>query len=504
LQTLAAPVFESTAPASFPTLGVKLPLLSNAIGLPERMPMTNLLFLHDEESDYRLDFFSPFELWSLHQLVGQWLDPEGNLLRLARATHRPPEPGAPWLTHADFQTLVLCDENRVTSRSPRDVLVEWAETFTRAKVVNTREIMINRFALDGALLLTLDEPNTTLYLLRPRFPDRRPSDWFALLVKTPAATPAKDVQEIINTLVLPHISTLSRFETAEPSATAAVDQSRLSKDTPGGLDHPSRVIARRTVAPHPEWRVTELDHAILLSDVLKREEDINNREITRLLPPLREAFEKFLPPFSNAPDIAVVRIVASPLMFQRYGGAETEWAAGIYVPARRELVLREGISLDETLRVFKHESLHQYLHGAFAGLSVPAWFNEGHAAFFENAELKAGVLSLPPHPVFAALLKQNADRFTERLPELLEMTYAEFYAGTDEDRRLNYALAWSFIHYLRNGAPKEYGTPHAEIIPWFTEALRETGDPAEAVERLFEMLDMEKLQEAYKAFWTRN
>ena len=501
----APPSFDATAPRAFPELGVKIPMLQNTIGLPGRMPMTNLLFFHDDGGDFRLDFFHPPEMWRLHQLVGQWLDPSGNLLQLARVTFRPPEPDAPWLTRDDFQAMVLNDDNRVTSRSPLPVLVEWAETFANAAVTNTREVMINRFSLGGAYLLTLDDPTTTLHLLRPRFPDGRTSEWFALLVKTPAATPAKDVREILDTIVLPAISTLTRFEVNAPSETASVDQTRLSADTPGGVDHPARVLARHTVAPYPAWSVTELDHAIILSDVPEREEDANNRAFDRLLPPLRGAFAELLPPFSDAPDVAVVRVTASELMYQRYAGEKTEWAAGIYVPLRRELVMRQGLSLDETLRVFKHESLHQYLHGAFAGITAPAWFNEGHAVYFEAASLKpGGSIVFEPHPVFHDLARKNLPAFAERIPALLAMSYADFYAGSDDDRRLNYALAWSFIYYLRNGAPKESSTPHADIIPFFIETLRETGDPAEATEILLETFDLEKLQDAYTAFWVRN
>ncbi|MCL1888220.1 MAG: hypothetical protein FWF96_05060 [Kiritimatiellaeota bacterium] len=508
LAILAAPAargveFDAAAPRAFPGLGVKIPMLARAVGLPERMPMTNILLLRDDGGgDFRLDFFSPVEMWRLHQLAGQWMDASGNLLRLARATFRPPEPDAPWLTHDDFQSLVLCDENRVTSRSPRATLVEWAEAFAQARVVNTRELMINRFALDGAFQLTLDDPAATLYLLRPRFPDGRASEWFALLLKTPAATPAKEVLETLDTIVLPAISTLSRFEMKEAPEGARVDQTRLSSDTPG--DHPSRVLARHTVEPYPAWSVTELDNAVLLSDVPKFEEDANNREITRVLPPLRESFASLLPPFFEAPDISVVRITASALMFQRYAGAETGWAAGIYVPARRELVMRQGFSLDETLRVFKHESLHQYLHGAYAGLVTPAWFNEGHAVLFEASRITlGGVVIFEPHPVYADIARKNAETFAERLPGLLTMPYADFYAGDDEARQANYALAWSFIYYLRMGAPGESQAPHAAIIPLFAEGLRETGDPAEATALLFENLDMEKLQDAYKAFISR-
>jgi len=144
-------------PKSFPELGVKIPVLNRAVALPERLPQTHMLFFHDADGDFRLDFFSPLEMWHLHQLVGQWIDAEGNLVRLARVTHRPPEHGAPMLTHDDFNALVLGDQNRLNANSPRAELLEWVETFTRSTVLNTREIMINRFALDDALHLALDD-----------------------------------------------------------------------------------------------------------------------------------------------------------------------------------------------------------------------------------------------------------------------------------------------------------------------------------------------------------
>ncbi len=501
---LAAPEFDASILKAFPELGVKLPLLARATALPERMPLTQMLFFHEPDADLRVDFFSPLEIWYLNQLVGQWVDLEGNFLRLARVTCRPPEPDAPALTYDDFQSLVLTDDNRITSRSPRTELLEWAQTFTRQTVLNTQDVMINRFALDDALLLTLDDPSTSLYLLRPRFADHRPSEWFALILSTPAF-PQKQAQALVESTVIPALATLSRFEAARLSDVAVVDQTRLTAKTPGGLDHPVRVLARRTVTPYPAWRVTELDNAILLSDVPKLVGESFFNDATRLLPPFRRTLATLLPPFSDAPDIAVVRIVRSALMFQRYAGETQKWAAGLYVPGRRELVMRQADSLDEMLRVFKHESTHQYLHAAFAGLPTSAWFNEGHAVFFESTTQKSGgAITFDEHPLYIELLTQNLDAFVELLPDLLTWSYADFYAGTDDDRRFRYALSWAFIYYLHKGAPLEFRTPHADLVQVYVDALRDSGNPDEATLQMLSTTELPKLQSAFKTFWLSN
>jgi hypothetical protein len=64
----------------------------------------------------------------------------------------------------------------------------------------------------------------------------------------------------------------------------------------------------------------------------------------------------------------------------RQKGARVEWAAGIAIPSKREIVLR----IDAQTRfhihdIFRHEVSHVVLYRAVGGRHIPRWFNEGIA-----------------------------------------------------------------------------------------------------------------------------
>lgn len=504
---LALPEFDAAQPKAFPEQGVRFPVLARATALPERMPETRLFFFNEDGEDERLDFFSPPMLWYLDQLVGQWITADGVALRVARVTCRPPELDAPALTYEDFADFVLSDENRITKRTPQPELLEWVRVFTGMKTAAVQEVMINRFHLEDALLVNVEDPWTFVYLLRPKFADNRTSNWMAFVLKAPSDTAAegetpKQWQAMIEEQVVKQLATLSRFEMGRDEEGAVMNRKGLGAATPGGEDHPVRLVARRTVAPYPAWRVTEIDNAILLSDVPEIVGDAFANEVTRVFQPLRRGMARLLPPFSDAPDIAVVRIVRSGMMFERYAGETHKWAAGIYVPSRRELVMRQADAIDEMMRVFKHESTHQYLHGAFAGLDISAWFNEGHAVFFESTTVtQTGRVEFDEHRSYIDIVTQNLDAMTELLESLFAWSYQDFYAGTDDERRARYALSWAFVYYVYKGAPLEHQPTHASLFTTYADALYETGDSREATRRMLATTTMPSLKYNFKNFW---
>jgi hypothetical protein len=71
------------------------------------------------------------------------------------------------------------------------------------------------------------------------------------------------------------------------------------------------------------------------------------------------------------------------------------------------------------------------------------------------------------------------------LGELVKMDYAQFYSGTQEERRLKYRLAWSLAYFLEKGAPKVRFDPFKNLKRDYVAALLERRDMHEATDAAF-------------------
>src|SRR5690606_6627315 len=110
----------------------------------------------------------------------------------------------------------------------------------------------------------------------------------------------------------------------------------------------------------------------------------------------RALYARFVPAFApTSEDVSVVRIFATDREYDAYVGPDQAWSSGLFDASRRELILRPAqfrsrdARYSRTLQVALHEGFHQYLFQATGGLRTSAWFNEGHATFFEVAEIGA-------------------------------------------------------------------------------------------------------------------
>ncbi len=158
----------------------------------------------------------------------------------------------------------------------------------------------------------------------------------------------------------------------------------------------------------------------------------------------------------------------------------------------------------ETLAVILHEGFHQYLFYAYGMKETPVWFNEGHACLFEAAEVSnQGKVELPENAMRARLLLVDLDAAAARIPELLRMSYAQFYGGDDAARNLNYATAWGLVYYLRKGVPTERNSPAAQVLETYAAALAAGSSPEQAATAAFAGVDPARLQHAFTTFWKK-
>jgi hypothetical protein len=233
------------------------------------------------------------------------------------------------------------------------------------------------------------------------------------------------------------------------------------------------------------------------------------KQIQRDIERLRDVFAKLIPPTREFTDVSVVRAFATPAEYEAYVPAELKWTSGVWMPNKRELVIRPlsgDTSRDrkeKVLRTVYHEAFHQYLHYAFDRNESSAWYNEGTAVFFQNAELgSSSLVTILEDRQKASRLKKLANKNQLDVEGMLRMSYREFYDGNEETRLHNYSLAWGLIYYLRKAAIVERHSNYAGILDSYADAMRKTENAREATTIAFEGILMDSFRKDFTSFWT--
>ena len=164
----------------------------------------------------------------------------------------------------------------------------------------------------------------------------------------------------------------------------------------------------------------------------------------------------------------------------------TENTLGYYLPYYRVLVFYEEgepkpgeLSL-ETQDTLMHETFHQWLHVYVR--DAPPWFNEGLAEYFGHCRIGRSSLTygLVPAMTGASRLANIRDALTGegyyepwQVKRLISADHAGFMSSHPG---LNYAQAWSFVHYLASSSQGR------DRLRAYLQGLR-AGDPQEALNR---------------------
>jgi hypothetical protein len=131
------------------------------------------------------------------------------------------------------------------------------------------------------------------------------------------------------------------------------------------------------------------------------------------------------------------------------------------------------------------------------------WFNEGHACFFEAAEVDSkGRVEILENARVNHLL-ENLDAAAGQLPKLIHAGRAAFYCGSEQQRSLNYTTAWALVYFLRKGVPNERLTAYSGILDTYLKQLAATKDADAATTAAFEGVNMRRFQEDFADFWKK-
>jgi hypothetical protein len=488
---------------NYPNIGLKFPNLRYAKADPVPPPEATSFVRIEADTLTRVDLFTPYDLWYRRVCCARWFDLAGNRLILGRMSHDLPNANEATVSRSTFDTLMLSAE--IASRSSTEEQMKgWVEAFSGYTVYNAKVILQDGAALNNLYYYPCEKTNVVIYTFQPsQLEGSTNPDWFCVILESPSARDFDTLKAQVEEHFLGKIEIPSRSSKEEGVVVEELELSKKSVATFDWPDHPVRLEARKSIENYDTWWIYDTDGFVVLSDVSSETGKPVITDLRKTLPILKQAFMKLVPPLTREPDVAIIRIFQNPEDYIRYVGKAYAWTGGIWMPARRELVLREVPSTAVLSKTLRHEAVHQYLSYAYCLMSVPPWMNEGHACFFENTSLTSkGKLTFEEDEKYVRLLLENMETLTASIPDFMKASYTDFYSGTNAQREMKYALAWGIVYYLQKGAPVERNTEFKSVLPDLAATLVEAKNYSEAMTQILASMDMSVFQSNFKEFWT--
>ncbi len=475
-------------PKAFPDLAMECGEIASAKADPVGMPRASA-YLKGGRDGYAIeDRYNLFDLWHADALRASWRDADGNRLIICRIPRKlPGGSAADELTRKDFRARHSGDAMGPNDVSALDEAVYFLapeETVSRFRPRRSQ-----RQNLAALWQYETTNGNALVYAFRLRTPRGVQSDWYmaSLVSEDPEASERMDEW-------LDGVRWSGEGAADGKGAIGNAELDLLADDY------------RRNVVNYGDWHFTCSSNVVVVDNLTISDRPQFIAALTNGLLRMQAAYREVLPsPLTDDSHIAAIRIFDSRTEYLDYVGWEMRWSAALWSPRHRELVLYcpPGGSA-ALLRTVWHEALHQHLGYACAMRQPPPWFNEGHAAMFENSHFGADgevVFDLDYEAV--RMVKENVAEMAEALRPILAMDYGEFYAGTDEDRALKYRLAWSLAYFLQVGAPEVRLQPFRNVRTDLMKALVRTRRMDEATREAVGGDMEDRLIGEWIAFWKR-
>ncbi len=458
--------------------------------------------------------FDPRALWRRDQSAGRFVGDLGTM-RVFELKYAPLDniktihPAHPHVRKEDYAKA----RQELKSYRP-EAIRGWVEYLTGRQVQSQTSKARGLYASRSYVRCTMKsaEPNEVpVYLVQVR---KNPRQIIAIWVELAPGREYSNVQSSMFKLV-EDVRPASRVAARRNDDADRRMQSRRI-DAPGP-DSQTLNQTRQEIVENirnlPDWWFVETSNYVIASDLPSRRRRFV-RDIQEGLHALRTAYEQLVPPRREIEEVSVVRVFAQRRTFTDYLGenALKEWALGMWMPGRRELVISPFDEADDKrdresmLRTVFHEGFHQYVHYALDSIPIPIWINEGHAAFFEGADIgfrgkNVGIAEVESRTRVLENILDERDARPVGLARLMTMSTAEFYQP--EGRLERYSLAWGLVYFLRKAADQYPDQPYDKVCDAVFETCAETGGDWRAASRkAISMLDMDQLEEDFQDFWT--
>ncbi len=499
-----APRFSFRGTAESAECGLRLPVFGGAQA--RSLPAAETFTYRSQAGDIQ-QRFAPRDLWLARTWRGRWEDRAGNAVMLAEIDRPLPGPfPQDHVTAAQFEQAY----GALPAVSGADALVRWAEAFAGRKAegppfpvpggMRLADVQGIAFSADGAGAAV-----GYAFRLRPGPMVSATGVQFFALFEAREGTLAA-LRAALEREALPGITPIPRrapavsdrrFQNERTSAGAARDAEADA----------SRAAALRSIEGLKGWWHVETTNYVFVSDLPGVRASLV-KQMQSDVEALRGAFTALLPPFEPIRSLSVIRVFNSSDDYLAYMGPEAKWSGGMWVPSKRELVVRPidfgsvRERKDWLLGVVYHETLHQYLFYAYRAADIPTWYNEGHAMVFEGAEIGRNGIEIGESERRARIVDDLIADGGPDFARVIGLSHDAFYmaqAQGDKQREIHYATAWALVYFLRKATPPD--RPYAAILERCRAAIRDgkTGDAATAA--AFEGVDMKALTDDFREFW---
>ncbi|MCX6992643.1 MAG: DUF1570 domain-containing protein [Kiritimatiellaeota bacterium] len=454
--------------------------------------------------------YAPRELWYASQYRGRWINPAGQALTLAVISQSLPKdfPEQHVVREAYDTALALAPD----PASDNDALLAWLSDFSGAAVKGKPRALPDSIRLQKVLAIEFEgrDPARMGYLfsLKSNIACAVPARRFFMLFEWKDALPPADAIRAIERDFLPSVESFGG-PAREPAAASTRMQ---NKKVAGKVERSAEFLQSREKAINSikgmkDWWFVETANYVLISDLPMAQKKLMN-QLQSDLECLHAAYMQILPPRVAIEAVSVVRIFNKAEDYNQYVGPDCSWSSGFWLPDKKELVIKsagwgEPDERQEAVsNIVYHEAFHQYLFYAFDKIQVPAWYNEGHATFFEGAHIAKKGFDVGEMEDYRQVVETLIAKKKVNLRNLFVINYDDFYTqGGEPGREEHYALAWGLVYYLRKGAPLEKSHAYDRLLDDYADSLFQTRNPEEATRKMLASLDMTQLTSAFNDFW---
>lgn len=446
------------------------------------MPKAAAFLSTDKNGVRRLvDKYDRMDLWTSHAVLGRWEDRDLRVFTLSQIEETPPVDltTVELLTRLDYEKKVqsIYRRDEKTRKKAMELLspVELAEKGENPKypIRGFKEVKYFEGTNENAIVCA--------------FLPKESENWY---LATWEFDGTQDEREVLRKDFEKHFLAEDFFALTTsvggdipgaPNRTNLTERDLLARD------------CKHSVENYKSWQVKDIGEIVVLSDLPRSSKFVE--KLKEELPRMRELYKKTWPTkLDTSNTLAVMRLYEDRSKYLTAVGEDKEWTAAFWCPERRELVAylpEDGEG--ELMKTIRHEAFHQYLSYATAMLPTSPWMNEGYAQYFEEPEARQDLG-----------ITVDFEEVAKYIPTLLQMDYAQFYEGTNLERRFKYRLAWSIAVFIEEGLDQIRNKPFKDFKTDYMKYLLETRDPAEATARAFknrEMLD--RFLAEYVKFWTK-
>lgn len=513
------PELKFTRQIDLSDIGLSVKLMPDALATPLAPPTVYTYTYTEGNNSWKEEKYDHWELWHATQHGGRWIDQYTNSLILAKIT-------VPYLdnvkskhvSRARYDSLIKAVYSENVDWSDQE-LRDWVKNFTKANTVKSEAIASNTIKIKDLQKYYIDNNPLLLayaFRLNPAAAGQKDADssyYFCMVSLNNLADPQKSDRSL-------HSDFIKFIASASSSATPPSGPSNKFQVKP---QNPS-LLARRnepeksaefiesrnqvtdSIKNMKDWWYVNTENYIILSN-LSIKHKIMVQELQNDVEYYRAAYATLIKPRTDITAVSVIRVFASPAEYLAYVGADMQWTGGVWMPSKKEMAIKPidwGGNKEQRYmakRITFHEAFHQYLFYALDQVQTSTWFNEGHAEFFETAEIKNKCLEVDEDERNVEVLMRMIAASKADVGALVKMDREEFYSKNDEQRTENYVLAWALVYYLRKGASLDRPATHADLLDRYVDALWSTKDEQKATSAAFSNTNQYNFQNDFLKFW---